>query len=94
MAKDKDNKKTRAKTPQEKRKLMFKHQTKKIPINDNYEIIKCLTCGREFARRSGNGTKRLAIGIRGRNAKNCSRQCSRKFAQDKLKENNNKWRKK
>jgi hypothetical protein len=76
-----------------KENLMFKHQNKLIPLNDNYDVINCAQCGKEFARRSGKGNKRLAIGIRGRNAKNCSRQCSRKFAQEKLKLNNNNWRK-
>lgn len=44
--------------------------------NDNYEVAICETCGREFIKRKRKGTRQLAVGIRGRLSKNCSKRCT------------------
>ena len=44
--------------------------------NDNYEIIICVNCHKEYVRRKTGSTKQLSVGIRGSRTKNCSKKCS------------------
>ena len=72
-------------------------EQKLIAPNDNYKIAICLFCGDEFIKRTANGTKQLAAGIRSRSSINCSKKCSSSYkhlkSQYKPKENNGTKRK-
>lgn len=50
---------------------------KLVVPNENYEIVICKNCGKEYIKRLNNSTKQLSPGIRGWRMKNCSKKCTR-----------------
>ncbi len=62
-----------------KAEINYRLNNKLVAPNDNYEVVNCLVCKKEFIRRITKGTKKLAVGIRGRLSKNCSRICTKKY---------------
>lgn len=42
-----------------------------------YEIVKCSNCDKPFYRRLSGHKKKVGKDIKGKNARNCSKQCAR-----------------
>jgi len=48
------------------------------PINSNYKVVLCASCGRPFMVRNSDGrSRRLPNGVKPRGSINCSPKCTR-----------------